>query len=264
MPILIQESKDLWRAASPLIVNEKDGTILVQVPAGEFEMGDGKDGNCPEHKVYLDAYYMGVYCITNRQYKGFVEETGRRPPDQADYGTPIWKGRDYPGEYADHPVVCVSWEDAEAYCGWAGLELPTEARWEKAARGPKGHLYPWGNEWDEGKCRNEKNKGSGTTCPVYDYAGGVSGYGAYNMSGNVWEWCRDWYGSDYYKTSPRKDPEGPATGSSRVMRGGSWDIDVAGYFRAANRIDLVPARRGGLGFRACLARGQQGAEGGGR
>ncbi len=245
---------------SPLIVNEKDGTILALVPAWEFEMGDGKDSNNPRHTVYLDAYYIGVYAVTNRQYKKFVDETEHRPPDKADYswgGGPKWKESVFPAELADHPVVCVDWNDARAYCRWAGLELPTEAQWEKAARGPSGHAYPWGDEWDSARCRHDGNRSGGETCRVHDYPEGVSGYGAYNMSGNVWEWCLDWYGSDYYQKSPNKNPTGPFSGSIRVRRGGGWNY-VSGYCRAAYRIRDSPSyRNGSRGFRAVLAIGQQ-------
>ncbi len=267
-----------------LIVNEKDGTILALVPAGEFEMGDGEDSSNPRHAVYLDAYYIGVCAVTNRQYKKFVDETGHRPPDESDYsfggglkwhrggsglslqaaqsdasfgGGPKWKGSAFPPELSDHPVVCVSWDDARAYCRWAGLELPTEAQWEKAARGPSGQAYPWGDEWDSERCRHYVNRGGGETCRVYDYAEGASGYGAYNMSGNVWEWCLDRYGSDYYKKSPNKNPTGPASGSIRVLRGGSWNCDSRGC-RAAGRGGGRPSYRiDGRGFRAVLAPGQQ-------
>jgi formylglycine-generating enzyme required for sulfatase activity len=242
----------------PLIINQKDTSLLVWIPPGEFEMGDGKDNDCPRHRVHLDGYYIGVYCVTNRQYKVFVDETGHRPPDKTDYGTPIWKGKSYPTEYADHPVVCVSWEDATAYCAWAGLQLPTEAQWENSARGPSGFIYPWGSAWDETRCRSHKNKATQTTCRVYDYPEGISGYGTYNQSGNVWEWCQDWYGPDHYNTSPRENPAGPSTGSYRVCRGGSWNCVIADGFRAADRYNRDPAiRYDYFGFRACLPPGQR-------
>ncbi len=193
-----------------------------------------------------------------RQYKVFVDETGHRPPDKSEWRDPIWKGNNYPAEYSDHPVVCISWDDAAAYCKWAGLTLPTEAQWEKAAQGPGGYKYPWGNEWDETLCRNSNNKGSETTAPVYSYPSGVSGYGIYNMSGNVWEWCRDWYDEKYYKSSPKENPAGPSQGSYRVNRGGSWLLVVAGSFRAAYRRRSAPSYRSGRrGFRVARAPGRQ-------
>jgi len=146
MPVAIEKEKNTFQLVSPIIINSKDSSILIEIPAGKFEMGDGKGSDCPKHTVYLDRYYIGVYAVTNRQYKQFVDETGHRPPDGTDYGTPIWKGKSYPESYTDHPVVCVSWEDAAAYCRWAGGTLPTEAQWEKTAHGPKGFTYPWGND----------------------------------------------------------------------------------------------------------------------
>jgi len=256
MSVAIEKEKNTFQLVSPIIVNTKENSILIEIPAGKFEMGDGGD----KHTVYLDRYYIGVYTVTNRQYKQFVDETGHRPPDKSDWSsnTPIWKGKSYLESYTDHPVVCVSWEDAVTYCRWAGGTLPTEAQWEKAARGPKGFTYPWGNDWDQNLCRNSNNKGSQTTCTVYEYPKGASGYGCYNLSGNVWEWCSDWYGSDYYKNSPPKNPTGPDTGSGRVNRGGSWGNDVAEDFRAARRINGDPSLRlGGRGFRLLLAPGQQ-------
>jgi formylglycine-generating enzyme required for sulfatase activity len=219
-----------------LILNKKDGALMVRIPEGEFEMGDGKDSNCPKHRVFLDEYWIGVFCVTNRQFQRFVKETGfKRDQDSA---------RD---QKLDHPVVNVNWADAAAYARWAGGELPTEAQWEKAARGPNGLIYPWGNEWDEKKSRNNTNRGGEETCPVYAYPKGVSGYGCYNMSGNVWEWCRDWYGEDYYTKGENRNPKGPEGGSNRVDRGGSWGDGYPANFRGANRNGGDPSYRGDRG-----------------
>ncbi|MCO6454046.1 MAG: SUMF1/EgtB/PvdO family nonheme iron enzyme [Pirellulaceae bacterium] len=235
--------------ANRLVVNERDGSLLVYVPPGEFEMGDGEGNDCPKHRVWLDGYYIGAFAVTNGQYQRFVEATGHRAPDKADYGSAIWSGKRFPAEKADHPVVCVSWEDASAYAQWSGLRLPSEAEWEKAARGPGNWKYPWGDAWDAQRCRNLENRGSETTCPVYGYAAGVSGYGCYNTSGNVWEWCADWYESGYYGQSPSRNPRGPEGGSNRVYRGGGWRYG-ASLCRAAFRYGREPGYRGGdLGFR---------------
>ena len=236
------------------VVNLKDGSILVRTPAGAFAMGDGEGSDCPKHRVELSEYWIGVSCVTNRQYEVFVKATGHRKPETADWGAPIWKNGGHPKEVADHPVVCVSWEDATAYAKWAGCELPTEAQWEKAAQGPLGLKYPWGTDWKPELCRNDGNKGSGTTAKVSEYAKGVSGSGTYNQSGNVCEWCRDWYGSEYYAKSPVKDPRGPDSGSDRVGRGGSWYYTDAGDFRAAHRLRFDPDyRNDARGFRLVRA-----------
>ena len=221
----------------PLVVNEKDGSIMSLTPAGEFEMGDGEDDNCPKHRVYLDAYYISVYAVTNRQYGRFIQETGHRLPDKGGYSSdkPVWQNGRCPEEKLDHPVVCVSWNDATAYAKWARCGLPTEVQWEKAACGPLGLKYPWGNEWDKEKYRHSKNCGNEPTCNVWNYGQGVSGYGTYNQSGNVWEWCRDWYDEKYYGQSPRENPPGPENGLFRVARGGGWWSSAPSDLRAASR-----------------------------
>ncbi len=223
-----------YRIEHPLAVNARDGSVMVYVPEGEFEMGDGKESNCPRHRVYVSAYWIGVYCVTNAQYLTFVEATGHRAPSNSVHRQP--------GQ-ATHPVTDVSWDDAVAYARWAGCELPSEAQWEKAARGPRGLIYPWGNDWDGARCRNNTNKGSETTSTVHGYPGGVSGYGTYGQSGNVWEWCADWYDGGYYTRSPARDPGGPEGGSIRSFRGGSWWIDAPGGFRGARRGWFDPGRR---------------------
>ena len=239
-------------------VNQKDGSVMVYVPEGEFEMGDGLESDCPNHKVQLSAYWIGAYCVTNAQYLQFVETTGHRSPDQADFsddregkaGKPVWNGRNFPKDKADHPVVCVSWDDAQAYARWAGCQLPTEAQWEKAARGPRGWVYPWGDKWDSAKCRHFNNKASETTAPVYGYPEGASGFGTFNQSGNVLEWCEDWYDREYYIQSPFHQPTGPVTGKGRVQRGACWGILFLGEFRGASRDWYYPSDRSvSRGFR---------------
>ena len=224
--------------AQPIIEHGKTGMLLVLVPGGKFLAGDAK------FAVELPAYYMGMHAVTNRQYGVFVQATKHREPDNK-----IWRE----AGKAEHPVVCVSWEDAAAYCVWAGLHLPTELQWEKAARGGGGRKYPWGAKWDEKKCRNSKNKGSETTAGVWSYAEGVSRYGAYQMIGNVWEWCGDWYDVAAYERYKQGDLEPSARGSYRVVRGGSWGGDDPGNFAASIRNGSAPRGRSVSGGFRCVA-----------
>jgi sulfatase modifying factor 1 len=220
--------------------NPTDSYEMVLVPQGiaifgsrEDDPGADWDGR-PQFEAELPAYYIGAYCVTNAQYLQFVAETGHREPDCAEWGQPVWQGHSFPDEMADHPVVCVSYGDAQAYCEWAGLRLPTRLEWERAARGDEGWVYPWGDEWDPTRCRHSGNRGSETTCAVSAYPGGASPWGAYNMAGNVWEWCSDWHEEDAYRRWATGDVTPPKTGSRRVVCGGSWNNDDPRNFRAAN------------------------------
>jgi formylglycine-generating enzyme len=247
--MLRQIERGRFRVEHPLAVNAKDGSLLVHVPAGEFEMGSAEgEGNVnerPRHRVELSGYWIGVYAVTNAQYLKFVEVTGHRAPANT---------RHREKAMADHPVTDVSWEDSFAYAKWAGCKLASEAQWECACRGPLGLAYPWGQDWDETKCRNDKNKGSEQTSVVYGYEKGVSGWGTYNQSGNVWEWCADWYDENYYASSPKESPKEPERGSCRVFRGGSWRYGDPGFFRAAYRGWYDPGSLGGgAGFRLVRA-----------
>jgi formylglycine-generating enzyme required for sulfatase activity len=220
-------------------------------------MGDGEEDDCPTHLVCLERYFIGIYAVTNWQYRRFVEATGHRLPESAEWGLPVWRDRSHPNQFADHPVVCVNWEDAVAYCQWAGLSLPTEAQWEKAARGPEGYRYPWGNEWVSANCLNYMNKGLEQTCAVHAYPQGMSGYGLFNTSGNVLEWCADWYDEQYYRAGPVHDPAGPPDGCYRAVRGGSWGSGPV-ECRSACRCNYnLPEERAGFrGFRVALTRAQ--------
>jgi formylglycine-generating enzyme required for sulfatase activity len=223
----------------------EDRAEMVPVPAGEFWMGSDTEGDAdekPRHRVYLDAYYIDKHEVTNALYKRFMEAKGQAAPT-------YWNNGNFNG--ATQPVVGVSWHDAEAYCKWAGKRLPTEPEWEKAARGTDGRKYPWGDQWDGSKA-NAENK-LGKTASVGSYPGGASPYGAHDMAGNVWEWVADWYDKDYYKQSPDRNPQGPNSGSSRVLRGGSWD-DNPLLLRTAIRLNITPVNRNNYsGFRCARA-----------
>jgi serine/threonine-protein kinase len=225
-------------------INSKDGATMIKIPAGEFLMGsnDGDDDEKPPHKVTLDGYWIYKYEVTVAQYRKFCNATGRQMPDAPSWG---WKD--------NHPIVNVSWDDAEAYAQWAGVRLPTEAEWEKAARGTDGRKYPWGNEWDASKCNNYET-GPNQTTPVGSYPQGVSPFGVHDMAGNVWEWCADWYDGNYYRSAPSKNPTGPSSGNYRALRGGSW-LYVDNDCRAAVRNDNAPAvRNSNDGFRCVQSR----------
>ena len=223
---------------------------MVYVPAGEFIMGsdEGDSDERPVHTVYLDAFYIDKYEVTNSQYRKCVEagacDVPLVPSDTTYYDN---------ADYAGHPVAYVSWNDALAYCQWAGKRLPTEAEWEKAARGTDGRTYPWGEGIDCDLA--QYNECGGRTVPVGSKPKGASPYGALDMAGNVWEWVADWYDSGYYSQSPGRNPPGPDSSESRVLRGGSWyyGADVA---RCADRFWRVPVYRGSImGFRC--ARGSE-------
>ena len=244
---------------SILIENETDGSLLLLVPGGKFLAGGkSSDAGGQTFAVELPPYYVALHPVTNVQYARFLSQ--RRPGD-ADLKKWILLDNDcfvrksgssyeaYGGK-ADHPVVQVSWYGAEAYCQWAGVRLPTELEWEKAARGTDGREYPWGNEWDLNKCRNDNNKGSERTCSVWAYPEGCSPWGHYQTAGNVWEWCADWYDEEAYNRYMNGDLTAPKSGSTRVLRGGSWDNVNPDFFRGTYRRRLHPdGRRDYYGFR---------------
>jgi len=244
--------------------NPRDGAALVWVPAGPFRMGETqlhdayRDGgwqevlsvawealhgrrtnDAPPHTVDLDGYWLYRTEVTVAQYRRFCRATSRALPP-----APDWKWQD------THPIVNVSWDDAAAYAAWAGAALPTEAQWEKAARGTDGRAYPWGDVWDPAKCVNYAK----TTHPVGSIPAGASPYGALDMAGNAWEWCADWYDFAYYRTAPMHNPPGPVTGRARVLRGVSWYYASPVNFRAALRCYNSPTHRRNDGAFRCVLR----------
>jgi len=233
----------------PVFVNGPDGYEMVLIAAGKAILGsraddpEAYDDERPQFEAELSAYYLGRYCVTNAQYLRFIEATGHRSPDRPNYGKPVWSGRGFPEGKADHPVIGVSWDDAQACCAWAGLRLPTELEWEKGARGTEGLVYPWGNEWNPECCRHAGNRSPEETCPVWAYPAGVSVWGCYNMLGNVWEWCADWYDGKAYRGYAKGDLAPPSRGSGRILRGGSWCPDNPGDLRAGFRYGGRPSCR---------------------
>lgn len=199
-------------------------TETIVIPAGPFLMGD------LPHPIELPEFRMAKYPVTNAEYQDFVRATGHRPPDH-------WsKDGSYPPELARHPVVFVSWESAVAYTEWLGARLPSEAEWEKAARGTDGRLYPWGDEFIAANC-NTSESGTDGTRPVDAHVSGASPYGIIDMAGNVWEWTATHY----------DDEE-----QWRVLKGGAWDYKGIKDTRCAFRVYFRPNfRNSAVGFRCC-------------
>lgn len=190
---------------------------MILIPAGKFIMGTDErlPDEGPQHIVGLKAYWIDKYEVTNAQYKKFIDATGRRSPDH-------FRNRTYPEGKADHPVTFVTWYDAHDYCAWAGKRLPTDAEWEKAARGTDGRMFPWGNEFDINKANTPQRWAKlgqpGDTTPVGAFEGGKSPYGLYDMSGNVWEWTSSWY----VAYPGNKHPSENYGEKYKQLKGGSW------------------------------------------
>jgi len=269
-------------------VRPNDGMVMVYVPAAEFTMGSdtGDTNESPPHNVALDDFWIDQTEVTNAMFQTFVTATGYRTSAEE-----IGQSRAYqPGEYTpvaekwllvgganwmhpqgpgtgiesleNHPVVQVSWNDAVAYCLWAGARLPTEAEWELSARGTDGRIYPWGNSWPTGELLNlgdlnldaiwsdkSTNDGYKFTAPVGNYPAGRSPYGALDMAGNVAEWTADRYGYNFYAASPFSNPTGPATGTLHSIRGGHWSFTADGVRSTARLSGQQTYSIDYLGFR---------------
>jgi formylglycine-generating enzyme required for sulfatase activity len=244
-------------------INPKDGSLMRRIPAGEFLMGStpeqieaaiamDKDGplfalhhECPQFRAFVSDFYMAVYVVTNQQFARFLSDLRPShvqlerwvsslqritPPQSSDesYGV-------HPG-FERHPIAHVSWHGADAYCRWAGLHLPTEIEWEKAARGIDGRLFPWGNEWDsEALSWWSSHDADHDTAPVDAFANGCSPYGICQMAGNVEEWCADWYQNDAYQMYSTGDMTPPRSGLGHIVRGGNCMFRHKLGFRCAMR-----------------------------
>jgi len=267
------------------ILNDVDGGEMVCVPSGSFLMGSQADAissllefdrrvskeffraEYPQHEVFLSSFYIDRYMVTNAQYQLFMQATGHPAPKYwriaPDTGgkSPFPVGEKNP----DHPVVGVAWQDASAYCKWSGKRLPSEAEWEKAARGGlMGQIYPWPSRIKErinSQLSREKANYGGVggpdrwhwTAPVGSFP--PNQYGIFDMAGNGFEWCNDWYAEDYYSRSPARNPLGADTGLTRVLRGGSWNNNLYGKYqmRCAYRFHLRPKTRNMvIGFRCAV------------
>lgn len=249
----------------------KDNAEMVYVPAGEFTFGEAVSART----IYLDAFWMDKFEVTHAQFQQFVDATGyKTEAEKQGWGFEYregwqrvegisWRAPRGAGSppQANWPVVIVSWNDANAYCAWAGKRLPTEAEWEKAARGPEARLFPWGNAWDgtrlnfcDANCAYawkdvSVNDRFAEAAPVGSFTTNASLYGILDLAGNVWEWVADWFEADYPKTMPTRNPIGPATGERKVLRGGAWSID-AFYTRTTSRFAQPPEfRERSVGFR---------------
>jgi formylglycine-generating enzyme required for sulfatase activity len=221
----------------------RDDAIMVQIPPGEFLMGNLQTEGAPlPHTVSVSSFLMDKLPLTVGRFKRFAAATGRPlPPD------PYW------GVHDDFPVAFVRWDEAKAYCEWAGGRLPTEAEREKATRGTDGRLWPWGTEPPSPeRAVFRRNWGQEGNDAVGIRPAGASPYGLLDTGGNMWEFCEDWWDAAYFKSSPKQDPAGPRTGRARVVKGGSWDSRPTVLSASSRNFAYTGYREGDFGFR-CAA-----------
>jgi formylglycine-generating enzyme required for sulfatase activity len=262
------------KPAPKIKVNTIDGADMVYIPSGEFKMGDNDISDNPRHTVKLSGYWMYKNLVTVGQYNAFCKATGRQMPKEPPGSCPVF-GQDSTGNpisyittggganfnpnwsKEDHPIIDVTWDDALAYAQWAHADLPTEAQWEKAARGTDGRKYPWGDNFDTSKlwCSKKELFDSGGTHSVGEL--GISPFGCTDMAGNVSQWCKDWYDADFWEgtratgTDPQNMTED--TAKPHVMRGGSWDYAQANWLRSASRNSARPSMSfNNCGFRCAV------------
>jgi formylglycine-generating enzyme required for sulfatase activity len=228
-------------------VNTADGAVYVYVPGGTFNMGsnNGAEDEKPVHQVTLDSYWIMRTEVTNAQFAACVRAGACTAP-----GNIIWNE----SRYAERPVTHVDWNQASAYARWAGGSLPSEAQWEFACRGLDVYQYPWGDSAPDASRANYGDSTNGTK-PVGSYLAGASPYGALDMAGNVWEWTADWYGADYYAQSPVRNPTGPASGTFRALRGGSYSSSSTNVRCAVRDWYLPGSRHDFFGFRVAVGGG---------
>ncbi len=216
-----------------VLFSPTDNAIMVAIPEGDFFMGSpynrGDADEQPQRKVYLDKYYIYKFEVTVKQYKDFCKITGYKMPT-----APSW------GWIDSHPMINVTRYDAEEYCKWARVSLPTEAQWEKAARGTEGRPFPWGQKWDPTKLVNKANSNN-ATCAVGIFPDGSSPYGVMDMAGNAWEWVADGYDEKFYTKGANTNPFNPPVPNGKgIIRGGSWSNTDLSKFRVANRCWFYP------------------------
>jgi formylglycine-generating enzyme required for sulfatase activity len=267
--MMLVPAGELWMGSAPGDIGNLDQLRAECKTFGvtDQQCKDWQEREWPRHRVSLDAFYLDRYEVSNALFERFVASTKHRTTAEREGTGLAWQRKDGRWQFASvrdahwrtplgaggppsapgHPVVQVSRPDASAYCQWAGKRLPTEAEWEKAARGADGRRFPWGDTWDASKANGAMTVGR--TMPVGTYPGGVSPYGVHDMAGNVAEWVADWFESKFYQRSPELNPRGPATGRTGVVRGGAWRSDPT-LLRAAFRYEAAPESRSNtLGFR---------------